>query len=159
MALWPMASSLNPSSSRRGLPCMRSFIIIIILTMNSQSWSFCSRVLAFSGRLPMSSPSLTMQCSRVQAMAFSNSSGSYMPSVMRRIISVRSTLSLRMPRYSWKKSGLTMEPAMPMHAEPIDRYDLPRIVATACAARAKRNIFSATSAGMESSSRSCTSCP
>jgi hypothetical protein len=47
------------------------------------------------------------------------------------MISVRSTLSLRIPRYSWKKFGSTIEPAIPIHAEPIERYDLPRIVATA----------------------------
>ena len=48
---------------------------------------------------------------------------------------------------------------MPIDTLPIERYDLPRIVATACAARAKRNIFSATSAGMVLSSKSCTSRP
>ena len=68
--------ALNPISSRRGLPCMRSFMMIIIFTINSQSASFCSRVLAFPWRLAMSSPSLHMQWLRVHAMAFSNSSGS-----------------------------------------------------------------------------------
>ena len=41
-----------------------------------------------------------------------------------------------------------------MQTLPIDKYDLPRIVATAWAARAKRKIFSATSSGMVSSARS-----
>ena len=50
-----------------------------------------------------------------------------------------------------------IEPPMPMQIEPICRYDLPRIVATATAARPKRSSFSSTSAGMEASSASCTS--
>jgi L-fucose isomerase len=66
----------SPEAVKRGLPCMRSFIIIIIFTMNSQSWSFCSRVFAFSGRLAMSSPSFVMQFSRVHSIAFSNSTWS-----------------------------------------------------------------------------------
>ena len=64
-------------------------------------------------------------------MALANSSLSYMPSFTRWMISLMSIDSLRMPKYSWKKSGLTIEPAMPIDTLPIERYDLPLIVATA----------------------------
>src|ERR1017187_4936404 len=46
-----------------------------------------------------------------------------------------------------------MEPAMPIETPPMPRYDLPRINATARPARAKRRIFSCTSAGKPFSGR------
>ena len=52
-----------------------------------------------------------------------------------------------------------MEPAMPIDVPPIDRYDLPRMVATARPALANSSSFSRTSAGIESSPASCTSRP
>jgi len=48
-----------------------------------------------------------------------------------------------------EKVLLTIEPAIPIETEPIDRYDLPFIYAADNPARTKRRIFSLTSSGIE----------
>ena len=70
-----------------------------------------------------------------------------------------STLSTRIPRCRSKNAWSTIEPAMPIETAPIERYDLPRMIAIASPARANRRSFSRTSAGIEPSPASCTSCP
>ena len=62
-----------------------------------------------------------MQYFLTQAIAFSNSSGSYIPRSIRLRISTSSTLSFLMPKYFWKKSVSTIEPAMPIVTLPIER--------------------------------------
>jgi stage II sporulation protein P len=97
MALWPQLSSTKPSSARRGLPTIRSRMIIAHFTTNSHCSSLTSRENAISAGF-FSCPSL--QFFFVQASAFSNSTGSYIPLSILRSISVSSTDSLLMPKYS-----------------------------------------------------------
>ena len=141
MALCPNASSRKPKSRSFGLPIIRSRIMMVIFTTNSHSLSSCSRDFFLSASL-VSSPSFDLQFFSVHSIAFLNSSGSKISNCTRRLISLMSTYSLRMPRYSWKKSALTIEPAIPIETDPMDRYDLPFMEATAIAALAKRNSFS-----------------
>ncbi len=70
-----------------------------------------------------------------------------------------STHSVRMPKYFWKTLASQLLPAMPIGTAPRFTYDLFFIQPTATAQRAKRRIFSATSAGTVLSEASCTSCP
>ena len=155
MALCPIRSSSRPFG-RLGFPFIKSLMMHIILTTNSQSLSFCSRVFRTSGGF-LSKPSL--QFAFVHARAFSNSSLSYISSLIRRISSTSSTDSTRIPRYSSINAGAMMEPPIPMQIEPIWRYDFPLMVAAATAARPKRRSFSFTSSGILVSSASWTSCP
>jgi hypothetical protein len=82
-----------------------------------------------------------------------------MPRSIRRTSSVMSTTSVRMPREDWKKSWSTIDPAMPIETPPRERYDLPRISATASAARTKSSSLRSTSSGIEASVESWTSRP
>ena len=70
-----------------------------------------------------------------------------------------STASTRMPRYFSKNGWSTMEPAMPIDTPPRERYDLPRRIAAAMPARAKRRILAWTSSGIVPSVASWTSRP
>ena len=64
-----------------------------------------------------------------------------------------STHSARMPKYFWNTEASQKLPAMPMATPPRLTYALFFIQPTATAQRAKRRIFSATSAGMVVPSR------
>ena len=70
-----------------------------------------------------------------------------------------STPSTRIPSQRSKNDWSTIDPAIPIETPPRLRYDLPRMIATARPARAKRRSFSSTSGGIEASPASWTSWP
>src|SRR5450759_1643190 len=154
LALCPSASSHNPSFLSLGLPTIRSRAISVIFTTVSHSLSFC--FLDFGAALT-SFPSL--QFFRVHSRAFLNSALSKISSLSLRLNSLISTYSFLIPRYSWKKSSRTIDPAIPIETDPIERYVLHFIIDAASPALTNRRIFSLTSSGMDWSPESCTSCP
>src|SRR5450759_398167 len=128
---------------------------------NERHFTTVSHSLSFSflvfGEGLKSFPSL--QFFFVHSRAFINSSLSKISSFNRRLNSLISTYSLRIPRYSWKKSSRTIDPAIPIETEPMERYDLPFINDTASPARTNLRTFSLTSSGIDWSPESCTSRP
>ena len=97
MALCPRASSPNPMSARRLLPCIRSRKIIVILVTYSHIPSNSSRLILKCCGF-RSSPSCVMQFFRTHLMARPYSSWSYIPNLTRLSISEQSTYSFLIPR-------------------------------------------------------------